>query len=195
MSHATNAPAAETLAPPGPTRRPRARPLPLLVIAAALSMMLAPLPALAADLRADAVTGLWLTEEGDKGGRARVEVSRTADGEFVGEIVWLEEPRFPPGEPMAGEPKVDLENPDPEKRDRPVLGLEILSGFTYEGDGRWSGGTIYDPANGKTYKARMSLDSAGDDTLDLRGYVGIPLFGRTTTWTRVEAPSEGAGSD
>lgn len=194
MNHALEAPPAETPTAPVPTGRPRTRSLPLLAIAGVLWMLLAPLPALAADLPSDAVTGHWLTEEGSKGGRARVEVSRTEDGEIVGEIVWLEEPRFPPGEPMAGEPKVDLENPDPEKRDRPVLGLEILSGFTYEGDGLWSGGTIYDPANGKTYKARMSLDSAEDDTLDLRGYVGIPLFGRTTTWTRVEAPDEDAGS-
>lgn len=154
----------------------------LLLAAVCLTVGLA-LPATAQP--PDAVTGLWLTEEGDKGGRARVEITREGD-DFRGEIVWLEEPDFPPGEPRAGEPKVDLENPDPALRERPVLGLEILSGFTYEGDGLWSGGEIYDPANGKTYKARMKLDGAGDDTLDVRGYVGIPLFGRTTTWRRVE---------
>lgn len=143
----------------------------------------------------DAVTGVWLTEAGDKGGRARVEISRDVEDQtFRGVIVWLEEPRFPPGEPRAGEPKVDLENPDPALRERPVLGLEILSGFTYAGDGLWSGGEVYDPANGKTYKARMKLDGADDDTLELRGYVGIPLFGRTSTWRRVpEAEPAGDG--
>lgn len=138
---------------------------------------------------ADAVVGTWFTEAGDKGGKARVEIERTegeTGGVYAGRIVWLEEPRFPDGE-HAGEAKRDLENPDPELRDRPVLGLRILDGFAYAGGGTWSGGTIYDPADGKTYKAKMHLDGDGDRTLDVRGYVGIPLFGRTTTWTRFEA--------
>lgn len=173
-----------------PTHRPAAPAAPaagastLAGLALLAGLLLLALPAAAQP--ADSVTGLWLTEEGDKGGRARVEITRTDDGTFRGEIVWLEEPEFPPGSEHAGEPKRDLENPDPALRDRPVLGLPILEGFTYEGDGTWSGGTIYDPANGKTYKAKLSLDGAGDDTLDVRGYVGVPLFGRTTTWKRVE---------
>lgn len=148
------------------------------------ALLLAALPAAAQP--ADAVTGLWLTEEGDQGGRARVEISRTDEGTFAGRIVWLEEPLFQPGDEHAGEPKRDLENPDPALRDRPVMGLTILQDFTYDGDGTWSGGTVYDPANGKTYKGKLYLDGTGDDTLELRGYVGIPLFGRTTTWRRVE---------
>jgi len=132
----------------------------------------------------DALTGLWLTEPGDKGGRAHVQVTRRGD-EYVGRIVWLEQPTFPSGL-HQGQPRIDLDNPDEALRSRPVLGLEIVSGMTYEGDGRWRGGTIYDPANGKTYRATMALDGAGDDTLDVRGFVGIPLFGRTTTWQRVE---------
>jgi uncharacterized protein (DUF2147 family) len=154
-----------------------------LLAALALLATLLALPAAAQP--ADAVVGTWLTEAGDKGGKARVEIERE-DGDFVGRIVWLEEPDFVDGE-HAGEPKRDLENPDAELRDRPVLGLAILDGFGYAGKGTWSGGTIYDPANGKTYKAKMYLDGDGDRTLDVRGYVGITLFGRTTTWTRVEA--------
>jgi len=133
---------------------------------------------------ADAVTGVWLTEAGDKGGRARVEVKQEGS-EYVGRIIWLEEPNFPSG-PHQGEPKIDLENPDEDLRDRPIIGLPILEGMTYEGDGTWSGGTIYDPANGKTYKAKMSLDGAEDESLDVRGFIGFSLFGRTTTWKRVE---------
>lgn len=132
----------------------------------------------------DALLGVWLTAPGDEGGRARVEVRRHGD-EYDGRIVWLEQPAFPTG-PHQGQPRIDLENPDEALRARPVLGLQILSGMTYAGDGRWSGGTIYDPANGKTYRATLSLDAPDDDTLELRGYVGIPLFGRTTTWQRVE---------
>lgn len=165
----------------------RTVPRPTLVTTLALTAMLAATlistPTATAQ-PADAVTGVWLTEEGDKGGRARVEVKQEG-GEYVGRIVWLEEPKFPSG-PHEGEAKIDLENPDEDLRDRPIIGLPILEGMTYEGDGTWSGGTIYDPANGKTYKAKMSLDSADDNTLDVRGFIGFSLFGRTTTWKRVE---------
>jgi hypothetical protein len=47
----------------------------------------------------------------------------------------------------------------------------------------WTGGTIYDPLSGRTYAARLALD--GDDRLEIRGYVGLPVLGRTTTWIRV----------
>ena len=137
----------------------------------------------AASSSADAILGTWRTEAGDQGGRARVEITRQGN-RFVGTIVALEEPNFPADHARAGQPKVDLENPDPDLRERPIVGLRILSGFTYDGDGEWTGGTIYDPANGKTYKAKMQLENA--DTLDVRGYVGVPLFGRTTTWKRVD---------
>jgi len=143
----------------------------------------------AAAQQADAVVGTWLTEAGDRGGKARVEVAREG-GEMIGRIVWLEEPEFPDGE-HAGEAKTDLENPDAALRDRPILGLRILDGFTYAGRGTWRGGTIYDPANGKTYKAKLYLDGDDDRTLDIRGYIGITLFGRTTTWKRVDRPAGG----
>lgn len=137
--------------------------------------------AAAADPAADAVLGTWLTEAGDQGGRAHVEITRQGN-RLVGRIVHLEEPDFEAGHPRAGQPKVDLENPDPKLRERPILGLQILGGFTWD-DGKWTGGTIYDPANGKTYKAQITLD--GRDRLALRGYIGVPLFGRTSTWRRV----------
>ncbi len=165
-------------------RPPLPRRPPILPILAAALLATGLLPVAAAAQPSDAVVGIWLTEPGEQGGRAKVEVQEQ-DGVFVGRIVWLEEPSFPSGE-HAGEPKIDLENPDPAQRDREILGLTILRGFTYAGDGTWSGGTIYDPANGKTYKAKMTLSGAGDDTLDVRGYVGISLFGRTSTWKRVE---------
>jgi uncharacterized protein (DUF2147 family) len=153
------------------------------VITLAAALLLALPGALAGNEPADAILGVWLTEEGDKGGRAHVEIRRQGET-FVGRIVHLEEPNFPPGEERAGQPKVDLENPDPELRERPILGLRILEGFRFDDRGRWSGGTIYDPANGRTYRAEITLRSR--DRLDLRGYVGIRMFGRTTTWKRVE---------
>ena len=149
------------------------------LVAAALTLVPA---AGAADAAADAVLGTWLTEAGEQGGRAHVEITRQGNG-IVGRIVHLEEPDFEAGHPRAGKPKVDLENPDPKLRERPIIGLQILGGFTYDGDGKWTGGTVYDPANGKTYKAQITLD--GRDRLDLRGYIGVPLLGRTSTWKRV----------
>lgn len=157
------------------------RPAPALALLLAAALAATAATALAA-AGSGAIVGTWRTEPGEQGGRAHVEISRRGD-QLVGTIVELEEPHFAAGHPRAGQPKVDLENPDPAKRERPIVGLRILSGFTYDGDGQWSGGTIYDPANGKTYKARIRLD--GRDTLDLRGYVGVPLFGRTTTWKRI----------
>ena len=163
----------------GPMSRTRRLlgPLLLLVLAAITP------PLHAADAEADAVVGTWLTEAGEKGGRAYVQVARQGD-RLVGRIVRLEEPDFEAGHPRAGKPKVDLENPDPKLRERPIVGLQILQGFTYAGDGKWTGGTIYDPANGKTYKAQITLNDR--NTLALRGYIGIPALGRTTTWKRVQ---------
>ena len=170
---------ARAAAATAPDRRPAAA-LTVLVVAALLAIAATALAA--AGSGADAIVGTWRTEPGEQGGRAHVEISRRGD-QLVGTIVKLEEPNFPADHPRAGQPKVDLENPDPAKRERPIVGLRILSGFTYDGDGQWSGGTIYDPANGKTYKARIRLQDR--DTLDVRGYVGVPLFGRTTTWKRI----------
>ena len=150
-----------------------------LLLVAALASATA---AVAADASADAALGTWLTEAGDKGGRAHVEISRSGN-KLVGKIVHLEEPNFEAGHARAGKPKVDLENPDPKLRERAILGLQILQGFTYDGDGEWSGGTIYDPANGKTYKAQITMD--GRDVLSVRGYIGLPIIGRTATWKRV----------
>lgn len=169
-----------TLALAVPDRRP---PFLLLLLAVAALLAIAATALAAAGSGADAVLGTWRTEPGEQGGRANVEVSRRGD-QLIGTIVSLEEPDFPADHERAGQPKVDLENPDTSKRERPIVGLRILSGFTYDGDGKWSGGTIYDPANGKTYKAKLSLEDR--DTLDVRGYVGVPLFGRTTTWKRID---------
>jgi len=66
-------------------------------------------------------------------------------------------------------------------RNRPIIGLKILSGFEKEGDNKYVDGTIYDPKNGKTYSCKMTYKGK---TLDIRGYIGISLLGRTTVWER-----------
>ena len=138
--------------------------------------------------QADAILGTWLT--GTEGKElARVTISRE-NGEYVGKIVWLEYPEFREGdEPgMEGKPKVDLQNSDPDLRNRPVLGMMILSGFRFKPEKKWpwTAGTVYDPENGHTYSARMRLEENG--TLRIKGFVLIPLFGRSTIWIRVSTP-------
>ena len=77
--------------------------------------------------------------------------------------------------------RVDAENPDPALRGRPLCGLQIGKDFQPKGADRAQGGELYDPKSGKTYTGSMTREG---DKLKLRGYVGIPLFGRTETWNR-----------
>jgi len=139
---------------------------------------------------ADAVVGTWTSS----GGYSRIAVERCGDA-YCGSIVWLRDPVYPPGsrDGVPGEPKRDDHNPDRSLAARPLLGLRMLDGFRYRtDDATWAGGNIYDPESGNTYRARMRL--AGRDRLELRGYVGIPLFGRTTTWTRAPDDAHADGS-
>lgn len=130
----------------------------------------------------DAILGIWKTEE-DENGYSHVEIYKN-DGKYHGKIVWMLKPTYPEDdeEGMAGHKKIDRNNPDEELRDRPIIGLDIVKDFEYAGDNKWHKGTIYDPANGKTYKCKMELTEEG--VLNVRGYIGISLIGRTTEWTR-----------
>lgn len=127
--------------------------------------------------QADAIVGTWLTSDGS----SRIQVADSG-GVWNGRVVWLAEPAFPANDPhgMAGKPKVDRLNPDPSLRGRPVLGMTVLSGLHYAGNGAWEGGTIYTPATGKAYPCRASLAPDGDLQLS----VGGSVFGRTLTWKR-----------
>jgi uncharacterized protein (DUF2147 family) len=74
-----------------------------------------------------------------------------------------------------------------------VEGLEVLRGLTPQPDGTWADGRIYDPGSGSTYTCRLALD--GDDRLRLRGYIGIPIIGRTTTWVRLGTENRSCDED
>ena len=138
-----------------------------------ISCALVSLSAWASD--ASQVLGYWLTPEDN----AVIEIYR--DGErFSGRIVSLKEPNYRDGHSQAGQPKRDSNNPDESKQDRRIVGLNMIEGFEHIGDGRYEGGTIYDPRNGVTYQCEMSLQS--DGTLEVRGYVGLSLFGKTQVW-------------
>ena len=103
-------------------------------------------------------------------------------GKLSGKIVALREPRTP-----EGKDKTDIHNPDAAKRERPIIGLVFLSGFTQKSQTRWENGTIYDPKSGNTYSCYMELD--GPEKIKMRGFLGISLLGRTQVWTRVSALS------
>lgn len=139
---------------------------------------------------ADAVTGVWITS----GGKSHVKIYRGGDGRYYGKIVWLKEPRYPANydDPaLAGKPKVDINNPDASLRDRPVLGMLVLTDFKYYApDDDWRHGKCYDPQKGETYDCKMWLEpKSNGDVLKVRGFVWI--FHRTETWHRYEPAASG----
>jgi uncharacterized protein (DUF2147 family) len=129
----------------------------------------------------DDILGVWNNEEKD----GKIEIFKCS-GKYCGKIIWAKEPNYPAGstEGTPGTPRLDHHNPDTAKRSRPILGLQIVNDFIFAGEDVWKGGTVYDPKSGNTYRGKMTLVSPNE--LDLRGFIGIPLFGRTTTWTRPE---------
>ena len=73
-----------------------------------------------------------------------------------------------------------------DRKDKPIVGMEIIRGVKKaEAENTWDGGTILDAAEGKIYKVRLQMADGGKK-LEVRGYVGAPLLGRTQTWVRVE---------
>lgn len=73
--------------------------------------------------------------------------------------------------------EVDKFNPEIKLRTRPIIGLRVLEGLKQSSENDWSGGRIYDPDSGGTYRAQAALK--GSETLAVRGFVAIPLLGRT----------------
>ena len=74
-----------------------------------------------------------------------------------------------------------------DRKGQVIVGMEIIRGVTknVKDDGLWDGGEILDPQKGKTYRVRLTPKDGGAK-LEVRGYVGMPLLGRTQTWLRVE---------
>ncbi|HXY55457.1 MAG TPA: DUF2147 domain-containing protein [Nitrospirota bacterium] len=125
------------------------------------------------------ILGVWNTE----GKEAKIMIYRCGE-KYCGKIVWSKDPYYPPDskEGTPGTPVLDHNNPNPGLRKTPIIGLQILYDFTFAGDNLWTGGKLYNPDDGKTYSGKMTLVSPNQ--LNLRGFIGISLLGRTTTWTR-----------
>ncbi len=165
----------------------RASRLAFLVLAVGVLLTAIPDTARADDpvLAPDAIVGVWETEHEDDGW-SHVEIY-VKDGKIHGHIVWLKNPLYDAGEVdgLDNQPRVDLENPDKALRDRPILGLELMSDFAHNGKNKWEDGRIYDPKSGKDYRCKVTMKD--DNTLEVYGYVkvGFVKMGRNTTWTRV----------
>ena len=129
-------------------------------------------PAQAADAALKTVVGNWLTEPRD----GIIQVTVDAKGNLEGRIVGGNHPGLK-----------DEKNPDPARRALVLRGQVILRNMNYQGEGRWSGGTVYKPDNGSTYKCTVTL--VGSDVLKVRGYVGFALLGITQKWTRYTGTS------
>ena len=133
--------------------------------------------AMAAEHEASDIAGVWETASGgyvqlyEDGGQWKGDIVGSADGKH----------------------RTDENNPDESKRERPLLGVTLLNGLDYVGDGKYENGTIYDPNNGKTYKAKAT--QTGPDTLEARGYIGISLIGRSETWNRIDPKAENVNQD
>ena len=121
---------------------------------------------LLASSNADAILGEWLSQEKD----GKIVIFKQGD-QYFGKISWGKIPG-----------KKDTKNPDEKLRNKELLGAVILKNFKFTGSA-WENGTIYDPNSGKTYDCILKIRD-GNKTLDIRGFVGAAMFGRTSTWTR-----------
>jgi len=130
------------------------------------------MPALAQN--ADAILGKWINPSGE----GQIQIYKKGNL-YYGKLVWL---KFPNDE-VTNKVKLDKNNPDKSLQSRPILGLEILKNFKFDGDDVYEDGNIYDPKNGKDYSCKMTLNG---NKLKIRGYIGISLLGRSEVWTRVK---------
>jgi len=113
---------------------------------------------------------------------SKIEVYLAKDGKYYGKVVWLDKPN----DEKTGKPKLDKENPDDALKSAPVMGLLILKGFSVDPNDKnlYTGGTVYDPKNGKTYCGKLTFKGK---SIDLRGYIcSVPFLGRTSEWTLAE---------
>jgi len=144
-----------------------------------LLTLVSALPCLAAS--ASDIVGVWYNQAKD----AKIDISQCGDT-YCGKIVWLKTPNYPADskDGTPGTPKLDHKNPNPDLRKTPVMGLMIVRDFHYAGDSLWKDGKVYDPKSGKTYSGKMTMVSPTE--LNLRGFVGISLFGRSEKWTKAD---------
>lgn len=128
----------------------------------------------------DSILGLWMVDSGS----AILAIERVADRYRV-RLLSVREPVFKhyDGVQLAGKTRTDIHNADAARRNQPLEGMELASGIRYR-DAAWQGDRIYDPSSGNSYQLRLRLEDA--DVLEVRGYLGWTLLGKTMYWYRLE---------
>jgi uncharacterized protein (DUF2147 family) len=121
--------------------------------------------------------GVWLT--GKKKAAVEIKPCEEDSGRLCGQLVWMQKLYDD-----KGRLRLDWENPDKSKRREPMCGVEVLRGLEKNGEGEWQG-EVYNPKDGKTYSGIVRPED--EERLNLRAYLGIELFGKSETWTRLDA--------
>jgi len=122
--------------------------------------------------------GLWRTIDDDgKTEKSTVRIVIT-NGVLSGKVEHITDPA------KATEKCVKCED---DRKDQPIVGMTIINDVKQDAEepALWTGGLILDPAKGSTYKVRLKTIDGGKK-LEVRGYIGSPMFGRTQTWIRAE---------
>jgi uncharacterized protein (DUF2147 family) len=120
------------------------------------------------------VVGVWLSPKAN----TRVRVGPCGPA-LCGNIIWMEHPN----DPQTGEPLTDRNNPDPAKRNRPILGMQMITDLRPgRAAGEWTG-QVYLPNEGKTSSVSFWMD--GPNSLKIESCMLAGLLCRTLTWTRV----------
>ena len=114
---------------------------------------------------ADEIVGVYWSPKKD----AKIEIFKRQN-QYYGRSIWVASMRK------------DVKNPDESLKNRDVLGIELLTGFSFRDDS-YTDGKIYDPESGKTYDCKMTLTGK---MLKVRGYIGISLFGRTEIFEKIK---------
>ena len=118
----------------------------------------------------DDVTGIWWSPKQD----SQIQIY-AKDGKFYGKIVWI----IPKS---AG--KLDLKNPDSQKRNQTLLGSDIFFDLKFDGKDTWKDGRLYDPKSGNFYQGFLKLKDKDD--VEVSGFILTPLFGRSEKFKRVD---------
>jgi uncharacterized protein (DUF2147 family) len=121
---------------------------------------------------AGSAEGIWLSEDHD----TKVQIV-DCGGKLCGTVIWVDELI----DPDTGKPKTDFNNPDPIKRKRPLIGLQVVNGLKPDGPDHWSG-LIYNADDGHTYQASMQVKGA--NTVKVQGCV-LRVLCKSHVWTRV----------
>ena len=126
---------------------------------------------------AEDITGLWQTIDDKTGApKGQVEIRQEANGTYVGKIVKIT--------PRAGyTPKTTCVDCPAPYTNKPILGLDVLTGLKHSSGNNYTKGRILDPNTGKVYSMKAKLSTSGK-RLTLRGYVGVSALGRNQVWIR-----------